>query len=407
MHISRATAPAGANPRRAAPQGARSRIDLFASRHDKIDIHLKDKEYQGIDDLHAARMMGYFTQHMQDQGFPWRLYGSVETGDGAYSRGEALGDLEALNQLKQGKAVLFQPMRSLQLDLSSNSLEALAAASSFGGGDVSKISKLAVMSKAGSSASQGMEIRFGEPIVVGGYDELKLLYQMYNPDEKIKAQSPTGKAAHQLSYFTQRTATSAYPWRFYQKSENNAAWRMLKALARQGFTGALVGAGASTVIALPLAFITSWKALPSLMAVGAGIGGALWGFQGARAAYKGEPLNAVEALERVLNDQEVVFQEAQIRSIPVPVMKNISWVSDHGTGSTIQSTQDLDTFFWMQNQAAKLPEAEEKPKEEKPELPRILVIQDNRSYQEHHHSGRESHLHEGDEHHHHPILLER
>ena len=45
--------------------------DLY---HDKIEISLKHKSYKNISVDEAAKMLGYFTQKMQNAGFPWGVY---------------------------------------------------------------------------------------------------------------------------------------------------------------------------------------------------------------------------------------------------------------------------------------------------------------------------------------------
>jgi len=73
--------------------------------------------------------------------------------------------------------------------------------------------------------------------------------------------------------------------------------------------------------------------------------------------------------------------------VGVPIIGKISWFSDHGKGSNIASASELETFYYMQNQAAKMPgKPEEKPKPTPPQ--QIVVIQDNRiqdnrSYHQH------------------------
>ena len=120
-------------------------------------------------------------------------------------------------------------------------------------------------------------------------------------------------------------------------------------------------------------FAGNWDVLKTLVTYGAVAGGAYKGLDSARVATKGVAVNAVEGLERVLEGKPVVLQQTQMRSVGVPIVGKVSWFSDYGKGSTIASTTDLDTFYYMQNQAAKLPSEKEEPKKEEPKQPIVIV----------------------------------
>ncbi|MBM3462046.1 MAG: hypothetical protein FJX76_08095 [Armatimonadetes bacterium] len=352
--------------------------------HDKIDIHLSSDEYKNVAERDAARMLGYFTQKLQDAGFPWSLYDCTVDGEKVTS-GKAISEIEALRKLRNNEHVLFQPMRNLQLNLSSESLGALAAAGAVGGQDMTHMTRVANFTKTAqvSPGSQGYELKFGAPVVVSTAGQLKLLYEMYNPEVKINENNAVGKAAHQLSYFTKETMGSPYPWRFFKESTENKIVRMARAAVPGLAGGALVGAGIGGMLGAPIALFTgNWTVAKTLATYGGMIGGAYKFFDSARTAAKGTPINAVEALSRVLDGQGVIFQETTMRSVGVPIIGKISWFSDHGEGSVISNPAELDTFFWMQNQAAKMPGTDPKKEEPKPAPPQVIVIQDNRSYEQ-------------------------
>ena len=105
-------------------------LDTFRPKYDKLNVHLDSPEYQNVKDLEAANMLGHFTQTMQNNGYPWKMHAAKTLADGSFKKGESVSDLEALQRLKKGEPVLMQPMRDLQLDLSSGSITAIAAAGS-------------------------------------------------------------------------------------------------------------------------------------------------------------------------------------------------------------------------------------------------------------------------------------
>lgn len=371
----------GAPPPRAPKGNKSSAADLLGINGDaaNIDVYLGGDEYKNIDEKAAAKFLGYFTQAMKAQGFPWRLYESSQEGlEGKLSGKKRVSDLDALRRLQKGEPVLFQPMRNLQLDLSSDSLGAIAAAGTIGGAaEANSMSKLANLTKNTrvTPGSQGIELRHGEPIEVRNLAELKLLHQMYNPDEKLMSKDTVGKTAHQLAYFNQQAGD--YGWRFYQKEDANAFGRIAKAFYRQALSGGAMGVAVGAMVGLPVAVLTqSMRNGFIALGVGAGAFALYSGADGAMTAAKGRPLNTVEALDAVLKDHPIELQETQMRGIGVPVLGKISWFTDRGNPSTISNAQELDTFWWMQNQAAKM----EEPAKPEPPKPTTVVIDQSRHY---------------------------
>jgi hypothetical protein len=376
---------APAPPPRGLLDSAREKVSLLVepSFGRQIHVHLEGEGYQNIDELQAARMLGHFTQKMQEQGFPWRLY--VPAQKGLLRRGRPLSEMEALARLKRGEPVLFEPRRMLQLDLSPDSIGALATVGSLGGADTSSVGKVAAFSKNSRVApgSQGIELSYGTPVTVSSFGELKLLHELYNPDARVDESNRVSKAAHQLSYFASRTLGHMNPWRFYKPGEGSRAARMVRAAARQGLAGALVGAGLGLMIGGPLALLArNWDLLKTLVTLGAGVGGAYMAVDAARVAGKGEPINAVETLERLLEGQPTTFQETQLRSVGVPILGKISWFSDYGQGSSLRGPEDLNTFYYMQDQTARLPEPPEPPRPQPPAPPQVIIVVEGDHYQQ-------------------------
>jgi hypothetical protein len=351
-------------------------LDTFRGRYDKLDIHLDQAEYQNIPELAASKMLGHFTQTMQNQGYPWRLHAATRDGDKGFKKGHLVSDLEALQRLKKGQAVLLQPMRDLQLDLSSGSITALAAAGNLAGQQLTTLGTVAEASKNTqvSAGNQGISVKFGEPLVINSFAELKLLNQMYDSEQKIEGSSPTSVAAHQLSYFTQKTIGSNYPWRFYTKDSGSAFKRVAKSTLKGVLSGAAVGSAVAGAVGgvLALAF-HNLAYLTGAAGIGAVLGAARGGYDAAQTSLKGNPINAVDALERVISGQEVIFQESRARSIGLPIVGKISWFADQGKGSSVTSVEDLNTLYYMQS-GAELPKPPEPKKEEKPPAPTVLVI---------------------------------
>lgn len=353
-------------------------LDKFRPSYDRLEVHLDQPEYQNVEDLEAANMLGHFTQTMQNAGYPWELRSAETTKKGGLKKGDKLGDLDALNRLKNGQPVLFQPLRDLQLDLSSGSLSAIAAAGTVASTDLGGLTKVATYSKNAqvSAGSQGLSVKHGEPVVIENLAQLKLLHQMYDPGDKIEGKSETAKTAHQFSYFTQKTVGSAFPWRFYVKDDSNTFLRV----AKHGTKAAAAGAIAGGLGGLAIGGVMGWAFgnmdfLKGGAAIGAAVAGTISGLKAAHASSKGTPVNPVQALESVLNKKEVVFQETRARSVNVPIMGKLTWFWDNGKGSTVSNPEQLNTFYYMQSQEdLPKPKKPEKKKEEKKPDTSITII---------------------------------
>jgi hypothetical protein len=257
-------------------------------------------------------------------------------------------------------------MRNLNMDLGADNWGALAAASTLGtapGADLTKLSSFASLSKESrTTGSLGIELRHGEPILVKNVAELKLLHQVYDPAAKPTSDDTVAKAANQLSYFTQQNPNGA--WRFYQETDSNKVTRMAKAFVENAKPTAAIGAAVGAGFGVVLGVIThSWQHAAYCTAAGAAIFAGFSGAQAASAAKKGESLNAVEALGKVLDNQEVVFEKVNRRSIGLPFFKDVSWFSDAGPGDHINNMAELENLSWIYNPPApEKPKAEEKAK---------------------------------------------
>ena len=313
-----------------------------------IDEFLRGDDYSSIDPRTSAGMLGFFTQKMQSQGFPWRLFAPAAEEGGEPTR---VSDFEAWARLQKGKPVIFQPMRNLQMDLGAENWGAIAAAGSLSttpeSTNLTNFAKLTKDSKV-SPGSLGIELRHGESILVKDSAELKLLYQLYDPQAEIATDNRVSKAANQLSFFTQPNPSNV--WRFYEETDTNRVGRMGKAFLQDGGRAALIGAAVGAGFGAVLGLVTrNLNVALTSVGVGAAAFATINGAQAATAAAKGQPLNAVQALNKVLNDEEVVFQKVNRRSTAVPFFKDISWFSDNGPGNRVSSLEDLETLSWMYN----------------------------------------------------------
>jgi hypothetical protein len=328
----------------------------------EIDSVLNSSACQNIEEHPAAKMLGFFTQTMQNQGFPWRFKVRTREGlQGMLSGTKEIHDLEALQRLRAGQAVVFQPMRNICVDFSSENLGALAAVAGATGNEVEPVQRLANLSKNTrmSPGCHSFEVSLGAPIEVTSLPELKLLHQLYNPEAKLDSKNPICQGAQQLAYFNQQE--SNYGWRYFERTENGTPDRVAKDFVSNAVRGALIGAAAGAMIGAPIGLISqSLNAFLLAGAVGAGSFSLYSGTNAAHRAAKGKPITAVEALHSLAQGRPFEIQETQMRSLPVPILGNVTWFSDHGQSTPINHPSELETLHYMQNPAAKIETLPEK-----------------------------------------------
>ena len=96
--------------------GVQTTLDKFVpgGKDRSVEINTNIPGYQEIKTEDAAKMVGYFTQKMESQGFPWALY-KPKTG---IRKKDQIGEFEALRRLEKGESVIFQPKRVIGIGFS-------------------------------------------------------------------------------------------------------------------------------------------------------------------------------------------------------------------------------------------------------------------------------------------------
>jgi hypothetical protein len=291
---------------------------LLSPQEDKVDIALQEDDYKNVTRDEALRYLGWFTSQQQDTGFPWKLYRD-DTDNLNFDKRKPLSDFEALDRLTNGEEVLFQQARGIPLGFTPPKLSAAALIP--GLPDTSKLlANAADASQASASIKAGnVDWNFGAPVAIRILPELKLLFQMYNPDAHI--QGDVGEAAKLLAFFTYKTLNTPYPWKFYEVTAHRLG---------------------------PVNFDTRHEVSP------------------------------LSALRNVLADKPVVFQKKKQHSADLTIpfiganFGNLTWYSDSGKGSQVVGVEGptgLKNFANMED-PDKL-KAQDKPKED--DTPHLII----------------------------------
>ncbi len=308
-----------------------------------VEINHDSPDYQNINIDDGAKMVGYFTQQMKKQGFPWALY-KPKSG---LTKMKPVGEFEALNRLKNGESVIFQPKRVIGLGFNPPGFKA----KDITGTEVS--GKMDI--KTG-----GMEVKHGQPVEIKGFGDLKFLYELYNPEIKIDPASDDKMkvAARELAYFTKGTMATQYPWKMFKpQGWGQRTVSSAKAAVKSGTRWAAIGAGVAYIAKLSSLAIGVGAAGPVALVTGLGVGAAFGIFKGAMSKRHGQEINAFESLSRLKDEKPVYFQEQKKKemgiSVPFPVMiqlGSLSYFTNHGEGSTITNLDELKTFHKIQEE---------------------------------------------------------
>ncbi|MCE1248430.1 MAG: hypothetical protein LWY06_17460 [Firmicutes bacterium] len=86
----------------AVKEGVQTALDVFVpgANYSSVEINTDIPEYKNVTTEEAAKMIGYFTQIMEQKGFPWALY-EPKTGIFGTKSKKAIGEFEALKRIKK------------------------------------------------------------------------------------------------------------------------------------------------------------------------------------------------------------------------------------------------------------------------------------------------------------------
>ena len=322
------------------------RLEETTIKSNKVNILLNSDAYNKISKDEGFKMLGYFTEKSQKAGYPWRV---LKPG-GLFKQGKEISLVEAAGRLGSGDEVIMQPMRVMSLDLSAATLATATsfmspvAAAATAVGDLSKKTKV-------SGQPVGREAKFGAPVRLDSFGELKLLSELYDPEAKGVEGEKVSDAAKTLGKFSQ-TITTNHPWRIMKSEDEGKAWRVVKGALKKGFTWALVGAGVGAIVggvgglvaekiaSFALFGLTGAAATAAVTGAAAGAVGTV---KGGVKAYKGKEISSFEALSRVVDEKPIILQKQEMRSIKA-LFYTHNYFKDDGEPNVITGVGELKTF---------------------------------------------------------------
>jgi len=280
-------------------------------------------------------------------GYPWQV---LKPG-GLFKQGKEISLMESANRLSRGEEVIMQPMRVMNLDLSPTALATVASVANPVAATVTAVGELSKKTNV-STKPIGHETRFGAPVRISNFGELKLLTELYDPEAKGVEGEKVSNAAKTLSKFTQ-TINTNYPWRIMKSEEDGKIWRIIKTSAKKGFKWAVIGAGVGAIIggvgglvadklaSFALFGLTGMAATAAIAGTGSGIVGTVKG--GIKEA-KGQEISAFEALSRVVDGKPIILQKQKMHSVGIPIFGTHNYFSDYGKPNAIEGLDELKMF---------------------------------------------------------------
>lgn len=225
---------------------------------DKILFHksIVDNNVK-ITEEESAEMLGFFSRKLRNVGIGFIFYKKDEKG-----KLIEINELEALKRLKNNEEVLFQMTKFSNFNLSVSNLFAVGALVS--PIDVSLMNNIKdLMDKSNISNSvtiknPGKEVKTGIPFSIKNLQELRMIYQIFNPNSNIDPQNKAEKVAKLLSSFIPKTFGTPYNWKFFD-SQNRKSLKeiILNSLSKSIKIGSLIGLTSSFLIA-PIGAV-NWK----------------------------------------------------------------------------------------------------------------------------------------------------
>lgn len=306
-------------------------------------VALQGQSYKSVPLEEASRMLGYFTQGLKYVGLPWHL--ERET-PGLLGRRVQLSQLEAIEALGKGETVILQPMRFV--DLNPDALKPLALLGTPLAPFAGTAATVEMKKFEGKATPDGMEIKNGKGIPLHNLGELKLLYELYNPQAEIKEKNQFGETATKLASFVQKSWASQYPWHFHSTTRTSFCAGVKKVLAsgmKSALIGGIVGGIVGAVLGGPVGGALGLKiGLFSGVETGAILAGLYSTLKEVPTARRGEQLTPFETIQDLMTGKPVLFQEKKLRRIDLLFFGGISYYNDYGKGSIVKSLDDLKTL---------------------------------------------------------------
>lgn len=335
-------------------------FEVEAARYpNRVHIYLNDDSYYNVEQVAAAKMIGHFTQKLKMEGFPWELRKEVAVGPLKVPR--PVSEMEALQMLQNGEEVLFQPKRIIDLNLSPDAVGSLALLST----PAAPAAAAATLKQANVKIEgAGRQIPYGKPVPVHSFGELKLLFDMYNPEAQLTQGDELSDISKKIAFFAMKRHNTPYPFSFYKASPSSRWTNALKSGAAGAIAGCIIGGVTGLLLQGPIGTALGVKVG---MLAGAKLGAIGFGlYRGAKELFVSkskDEINVFEAMDRITKGETVILQEKKLHSLSMLIFGKLTYFTDYGRGSEIKSKNDLDIFHAMQNQWPEKKKEDDKDKD--------------------------------------------
>ena len=318
------------------------------------DYLAQDPYFQNISDEDTAKYLGFFTQLQQHAGLPWHPYKPAE---GDQPR-QAVSDIEAYKRLASGQPIELEPKRVVNLNLSATQFQGLAALTS----PISGAATVAANAANANLGTKGItrESNAGPPVIIPDKAHLKLLYELHSGEQPTGQTGPLAAAAHDLSYFTATAKSTNYPWSFHEtnRSLGTVLKNSLKSMLKEGWmvgvglgvAGLLLGGPIGSLLGFKLAAVHAMLVGAELGAAAGAAGGGIHALMRTLKTKNGSEMDEFQALDHLLHDKPVAFQEQRVSTFELPFYGAASWKTDYGEPNIVHDPKELSFFSKMENQ---------------------------------------------------------
>ncbi|MCL5054421.1 MAG: hypothetical protein M1169_00535 [Firmicutes bacterium] len=314
------------------------------SHYNALEEALKnDPNYQNISSEDVSRYLNYLFVAETKKGFPWYAYRPAEKG----SKRAPISPLEVYTRMESGKPIAFSRKQKVAFAMGDLALSAVAL------GPQSAMANLAQQSISGGWQPKMMdrEQSTAPEIYIPNKAYLKLLYQIHSGDIPKDASSEVVKTAKDLSVFIKKGKSSSYFFEFHvpERKWKDKLGSAFKAFDHDAVHSAMLGVGLGAVGSLFGGFlghtlVAMMGGYLITMVGGAALGALIGGLRSAMKSWdrsNGKKIHELDAMDRLLKEQPVNFQEDEFKSYNIPLVGTYASTKLHSQPSKVSNTKEL------------------------------------------------------------------
>jgi hypothetical protein len=321
------------------------------SHYNALEEALKtDPEYKDISPEDVSKYLNYLFVEETKKGFPWYAYRPPENG----AKRAAISPFEVFQRMESGKPITLIRKQKVAFAMGDLILSAAAMGPKVAGlGASGALGNVAAQSISGGWQPKMMdrEKTTAPEIYIPNKAYLKLLYQIHTGTLSKKDSSEIANSGKDLSVFIRKGKSSIYFWEYHipERKWKDKLGSAFKAFDHDAAHSAMVGIGIGAlggllggVLGPGIIGILGGYALAT--ACGAGVGALIGGLRSAIRTWdrkNGKQIHELDALDRIISNQPVNFQEDEFKSYNIPLVGTYASNKLHSQPNRVTNEKEL------------------------------------------------------------------